>query len=122
MPMPSSASLPVLRREPAWRPTEPRASSRSAVDDSRRRRLTALHRAGYPEPAELQGMRIAVLRETRMPALWCELGPPTWVVEHASTVASAIVDAVSAWTSAPSDDDDSPDDPSASADGSPPVD
>ena len=57
-----------------------------------------------PRPIEILGMRIPVLRETRMPALWCDIGPTTFVVEHAAAVAEAIAVAIAAWVSSPLDD------------------
>lgn len=44
-----------------------------------------------------KGMALTVLRETRMPAVLCELGPASGVVEHSAEVASAIAAALSAW-------------------------
>jgi N-acetylmuramoyl-L-alanine amidase len=43
------------------------------------------------------GMRLPVLRETRMPAVQCELGPADEVVVRASEVAAALAAAVSDW-------------------------
>jgi N-acetylmuramoyl-L-alanine amidase len=43
------------------------------------------------------GMSVPVLRETRMPAVVCELGPASLVVERTQAVASALVDALSEW-------------------------
>lgn len=65
------------------------------------RELAAAMLAG---PIATQGMRIPVLRETRMPALWCEIGPPSWVVEHASAVAAGITSAIAQWLASPLDD------------------
>ena len=42
--------------------------------------------AGPPMP-----MQLPVLRETRMVAVWCELGPPTRVVEATAAIARAVV-------------------------------
>jgi N-acetylmuramoyl-L-alanine amidase len=53
--------------------------------------------------AGIEGMSIPVLRETRMPAVICEFGPPSAVVERAGAVAAAIVEALQVWTSAPID-------------------
>jgi N-acetylmuramoyl-L-alanine amidase len=52
-------------------------------------------------PAHVRGMRLALLRETRMPAVLCELGPPTVVVQHLSAVADAIARACGRWARAP---------------------
>ena len=42
-------------------------------------------------------MSLPVLRETRMPAVVCEIGPATAVVEQAAVVARAVVDALAEW-------------------------
>ena len=44
-----------------------------------------------------RGMSLPVLRETRMPAVICEVSPVTVFVEQSSVVARAIVGALSAW-------------------------
>ena len=44
-----------------------------------------------------QGMSLPLLRETRMPAVICEIGPASVVVEHAPEVAQAVVDALAEW-------------------------
>jgi N-acetylmuramoyl-L-alanine amidase len=43
------------------------------------------------------GMRLPVLRETRMPAVLCEVGPVDEVMVHAVEVATAVAGAVAAW-------------------------
>ncbi|HVN51734.1 MAG TPA: peptidoglycan-binding protein [Acidimicrobiales bacterium] len=43
------------------------------------------------------GRAITVLRETRMPAVVCQLGPPATVVEHTAELAQAVLRALSAW-------------------------
>lgn len=63
-----------------------------------------LEAAGLPGSILIQGMRLPVLRETRMPALWCELGPPRWIVEHAADAAAAFTEAIVEWLAAPLDD------------------
>lgn len=63
-----------------------------------------LEAAGLGGSITTQGMRIPVLRETRMPALWCEIGSPTWLVEHAPAVAEALTDAVADWLASPLDE------------------
>lgn len=65
-----------------------------------------LQSAGLEGPMTVQGMRLPVLRETRMPALWCEVGPPSWVVEHAPAVAGAVTSAIAEWLASPLDDAD----------------
>jgi len=47
------------------------------------------------------GMSIAVLRETRMPAVIVEVGPAAAAVEHGPALAEALVRALVAWTSGP---------------------
>lgn len=54
-------------------------------------------------PAEVSGMRLTVLRETRMPAVVCELGPPELVVGGAARVIQVLAEALSAWVAAPVD-------------------
>jgi N-acetylmuramoyl-L-alanine amidase len=44
-----------------------------------------------------RGMSLPVLRETRMPAVICEIGPATVVVEQSAAIARAIVEALSEW-------------------------
>ncbi len=55
-----------------------------------------------------RGMRVPVLRETRMPAVLVELGPPAVVVEHGVAVAGALLQALAVWVSAPCDEPVSP--------------
>jgi N-acetylmuramoyl-L-alanine amidase len=56
-----------------------------------------------PHPCLARGMRIPVLRETRMPAVVCEIGPPERLVEVGSTIASAVRRAVARYAAAPLD-------------------
>ena len=49
----------------------------------------------------LRGMRLPVLRETRMPAVLCALGPVRDVVDESAGIADAVVSAVTAWTVSP---------------------
>ncbi|HUC37576.1 MAG TPA: peptidoglycan-binding protein [Acidimicrobiales bacterium] len=49
------------------------------------------------------GMSLPVLRETRMPAVICEMGPPSTVVDRAQMLADALVEAVGAWVATPVD-------------------
>jgi N-acetylmuramoyl-L-alanine amidase len=44
-----------------------------------------------------RGMSLPLLRETRMPAVICEIGPATVVVEQSTTIARAIVEALAEW-------------------------
>jgi N-acetylmuramoyl-L-alanine amidase len=48
-------------------------------------------------------MSLPVLRETRMPAVICEVGPPVVVVRRAQSLAGALVDAVGVWVTTPVD-------------------
>jgi N-acetylmuramoyl-L-alanine amidase len=52
-------------------------------------------------PDGVQGMSLPVLRETRMPAVICELGPPAMVVARAGELADAIVEALTLWAVTP---------------------
>lgn len=54
-------------------------------------------------PSEVRGMTLPVLRETRMPAVVIEIGPLEEVVEHSSTIAASLADAVIAWAAADPD-------------------
>ncbi|HLG92517.1 MAG TPA: peptidoglycan-binding protein [Acidimicrobiales bacterium] len=45
----------------------------------------------------VRGMALPVLRETRMPAVVCELGPADAVVGQAASVATAVTDALGSW-------------------------
>lgn len=47
------------------------------------------------------GMRLPALRETRMPAVLCELGPPVAVVQEVATLAPALGRAVERWVVTP---------------------
>jgi N-acetylmuramoyl-L-alanine amidase len=51
---------------------------------------------GLPDDGS-RGMSLPVLRETRMPAVICEISPATVVVEQAATIARAVVDALLEW-------------------------
>ena len=51
---------------------------------------------GLPDEGS-RGMSIPLLRETRMPAVICEISPATVVVEQAAAIARAIVDALAEW-------------------------
>jgi N-acetylmuramoyl-L-alanine amidase len=70
------------------------------------RRLAELlhHELGavLPEPlTPPAGMGLPVLRETRMPAVLVELGPPRPVLDQSPAVARAVVQALVAWVAAP---------------------
>ena len=55
------------------------------------------------EKVVTQGMRLPILRETRMPAVWCRLGPASLVVERAGAVTDALREAVTTWCTATAD-------------------
>jgi N-acetylmuramoyl-L-alanine amidase len=55
---------------------------------------------GFPS-ARTPGMRLAVLRETRMPAVVCALGPVTRVVDATPRLSDAVVEALAAWAESP---------------------
>ena len=52
-------------------------------------------------PSLCQGMRLPVLRETRMPAVLCDLGPPAGVVAGTAAIADAIARAIGHWLAEP---------------------
>jgi N-acetylmuramoyl-L-alanine amidase len=66
------------------------------------RRLAELVQELVPSTLDLKdggvrGMALPVLLETRMPAVLCELGPPSLVVEHTAELATAFGDVLAAW-------------------------
>jgi N-acetylmuramoyl-L-alanine amidase len=50
-----------------------------------------------------RGMSVPILRETRMPAVCCELGPPALVVVRGADLAAALSAAVGRWVTEPTD-------------------
>ena len=54
-----------------------------------------------PDTCEVLGMRIPILRATKMPAVLCSLGPPATVVRATDEVASALAGAITAWADDP---------------------
>lgn len=50
---------------------------------------------------EVRGVRLPVLRETRMTAVMCSLGPAEAVVESTAAVAETLAGALSSWVDAP---------------------
>jgi N-acetylmuramoyl-L-alanine amidase len=50
-------------------------------------------------PPEVRGMRLPVLRETRMPAVLCSLGPVRAAVDATDAVTDAVATALATWTS-----------------------
>jgi N-acetylmuramoyl-L-alanine amidase len=72
------------------------------------RRLAELLQRNLSSSLELpdggcRGMSLPLLRETRMPAVICEISPATVVVEQAATIARAVVDALGEWVGTPWD-------------------
>lgn len=70
------------------------------------RRLAELVQATVPTAVGIgdggvRGMAIPVLKETRMPAVVCELGPPSWVVAHTAELAEALGVVLAAWVASP---------------------
>jgi N-acetylmuramoyl-L-alanine amidase len=66
--------------------------------------LQSLAAAALGIPADgVRGMSLPVLRETRMPAVICEVGPPAVVVARAGVLAQAIVEALTIWAVTPVD-------------------
>jgi N-acetylmuramoyl-L-alanine amidase len=63
--------------------------------------LDALPDPLFTRPGEAVGMRVPVLRETRMPAVVCEFGPPSLVVEHGARLAEALTRGLTAWLQSP---------------------
>ncbi len=65
-------------------------------------RLAAEVSAGLGLPdGSAAGMRLPVLRETRMPAVLCEVGPPSRVVEGTPQLVLSLRAAVTAWAAGP---------------------
>jgi N-acetylmuramoyl-L-alanine amidase len=54
--------------------------------------------------ARVGGMRVPILRETRMPAVVCELGPASRIVERGPALVAALTSALGDWARAPVDD------------------
>ncbi|MHB8681751.1 MAG: peptidoglycan-binding protein [Acidimicrobiales bacterium] len=66
--------------------------------------VQAMAAAALGVPAEgALGMSLTVLRETQMPAVLCELGPPALVVQRGAAVANALVEALTTWAVTPVD-------------------
>jgi N-acetylmuramoyl-L-alanine amidase len=57
---------------------------------------------GLPD-AGSRGMSVPLLRETRMPAVICEISPASVLVERSAVIARAIVDALAEWVDTPWD-------------------
>jgi N-acetylmuramoyl-L-alanine amidase len=52
-------------------------------------------------PCSVDGVRHPVLRETRMPAVLCSLGPTQMMVSESLRVAEAVADAWNTWWAEP---------------------
>ncbi|HUQ39952.1 MAG TPA: peptidoglycan-binding protein [Acidimicrobiales bacterium] len=81
-------------------------SPRHASASSGGRRLAELLQARLPVALGVAdggavGMSLPVLRETRMTAVVCRLGPPATVVEHTAAVAGAVAVALDEWAREP---------------------
>jgi N-acetylmuramoyl-L-alanine amidase len=69
-------------------------------------RLAELLQSSVPTALDVKdggtrGMTLPVLRETRMPAVWCEVGPPSVVVQRSAELAAAVAAALTRWAAAP---------------------
>ncbi len=60
-------------------------------------RCSAALGACLPEPVPTRAMRLSILRETRMPAVWCRIGPGETVVPQAAHIGRALTDATADW-------------------------
>jgi len=49
----------------------------------------------------VRGMVVPVLRETRMPAVVCEIGPVARLVERGPVAVEALADAIVSWATSP---------------------
>lgn len=65
------------------------------------RHIAALWCTSLLSVPEVRGMRLAVLRETRMPAVLCSLGPVRAAVDATDAVTEAVVAALQAWAASP---------------------
>ena len=54
---------------------------------------------------DTHGGRSPILRETRMPALWCQIGPTSTVVRRSAAIADTVVTMLQDWCLAPLGDD-----------------
>jgi len=62
--------------------------------------ITQLATCGF-EGATSEGMRLPLLRETRMPAVLVHLAPPSRVVHETAAIAAAVTVALSTWATEP---------------------
>ncbi len=72
------------------------------------RRLAELVQAAVPaalgvHDAGVRGMALPVLKETRMPAVLCEVGPPERVVTRSALLATVVTKVLSDWAAHPCD-------------------
>lgn len=63
--------------------------------------VDSLNEIGVLTAPQSAGMRLAVLRETRMTAVVCSIGPVQHVTDSAGVLTDAIVNALAAWTRSP---------------------
>ncbi len=63
--------------------------------------LDEIDPARFPPAPAATGMQLPILRETRMAAVVCEVGPPPAVVEHTPDLARSLARAVSRWAQTP---------------------
>jgi N-acetylmuramoyl-L-alanine amidase len=87
-----------LMAEPTCRLSFYATAGFESVGGRRLAELTA-HELGTvldTEPS-VGGMRLPVLRETKMPAVLCELGPVDEVVVHAAELAGALTGCIASW-------------------------
>jgi len=75
------------------------------------RRLAELVQGAVPtalgvHDAGVRGMALPILKETRMPAVLCEVGPPERVVARAAVLASVLTQVLSDWAARPCDQSD----------------
>jgi N-acetylmuramoyl-L-alanine amidase len=67
------------------------------------RRIAESVSARIPEiPARAEGLRHPVLRETKMPAVLCSVGPPDLVSVKVNSLSAAVISAWEAWLREPS--------------------
>ncbi len=66
------------------------------------KRIAAALQGRAPELSiHLQGVRHPILRETRMPAVLCSMGPTSLVSLKMSAISAAVTDAIDAWRADP---------------------
>jgi N-acetylmuramoyl-L-alanine amidase len=73
------------------------------------RRLAEMLQSAVPPAVGLadggvRGMALPVLKETRMPAVVCQLGPPEQVVARTAELAGSVAQVLDAWASSPYED------------------